>query len=405
MTKRPVGSALPKADGLRRKAEKAARLIEFPSLDRLTPEEIRKIVHSLQVHQIELEMQNEELKRAHLDLETARDRYSDLYDFAPIGYTSFGSNGLILEANLAAASLLGTERGRLIRRSFASFIVAEDEDAFYLFRRRIDSSPARQSLELRLKKPDGSTIPVRLDAVSVAGPESKAQVRMVIVDLTERKKAETLLQSALEEKESLLHEVHHRVKNNLQAIVSLTQMKAARTTNPEAAQPLLELLGQAQAMAMVYERLFLSQNMAHIEMRAYLKQLAEFVLEAFGGGRTVVLDLDLQEMSLDIEQALPCGMLINELETNALKYAFPPGFDEKPVIRIGLRKKDEMVRVTIADNGVGLPPGVKIGTTDSLGLRLAHLWATQQLGGTWTISGPPGLGFQIAFPFSPEKNT
>ncbi|MGD0781978.1 MAG: histidine kinase dimerization/phosphoacceptor domain -containing protein [Candidatus Aminicenantales bacterium] len=343
-------------------------------------------------------MQNEELKRAHLDLEAARDRYSDLYDFAPIGYTTFGSSGLILEANLAAASLLGTERSRLLRRPFSSFIVPEDEDVFYLFRRRLNASPDRQSLELRLRKPDGSTIPARLDAVSMTGPDSQTQVRMVIVDLTERKKAESLLKSALDEKEALLREVHHRVKNNLQAIVSLAQMKASQTANPEAVRLLLELLGQARAMAMVYERLFLSRNMAHIEMSAYLKQLSEFVLEAFGSGRTVGLDFDLEEMTLDIEQALPAGMLVNELETNALKYAFPPGFKGNPVIRVGLRAKDGMVRLTVADNGVGLPPGLKIGTTDSLGLRLAHLWATQQLGGTWEISGPPGLAFHVAFP-------
>jgi PAS domain S-box-containing protein len=405
MSQKTAARARPRTDKLRLRAEKAARLMEFPSLDRLGPEEIRKLVHSLQVHQIELEMQNEELKRAHLDLETARDRYSDLYDFAPIGYTTFGSNGLILEANLAAATLLGTERSRLIRRPFSSFIVAEDEDAFYHFRRRIDAAPALQSVELRLRKPDKSTIPVRLDAVSIAHPDGQTRVRMVIVDLTERKKAESLLRSALDEKEALLREVNHRVKNNLQAIVSLTQMKAARTTNPEAAQSLLELLVQARAMAMVYERLFISQNVAHIEMSTYLKQLSEFVLEAFAGGRAVDLDFDLQEMTLDIEQALPCGMLVNELETNALKYAFSPSFEGKPLIRVGLREKDGMVRLTVADNGVGLPPGVKIGTTDSLGLRLAHLWATQQLGGTWEISGPPGLAFHVAFLCSPGKNT
>lgn len=212
------------------------------------------------------------------------------------------------------------------------------------------------------------------------------------------------LAAALEEKEMLLREVHHRVKNNLQAIVSMTQMKAARAKDGEAAQPLMELMVQARAMAMVYERLFLSHNVAHIEMGTYLKELATFVLEAFGGGRDIELAFDLEKLTLDIERALPCGMLVNELETNALKYAFPPGFPGKPVIRISLRQDGEMLRLTVADNGVGLPPGLEIGKTDSLGLRLSHLWTTQQLGGFWEIAGPPGAAFHVAFPSSNEKN-
>jgi two-component sensor histidine kinase len=165
----------------------------------------------------------------------------------------------------------------------------------------------------------------------------------------------------------------------------------------------MELMVQARAMAMVYERLFLSRNVAHIEMRTYLKELAEFVLEAFGGGRDIALAFDLEDLTLDIERALPCGMLVNELETNALKHAFPPGFAGKPVIRISLHKDGETVRLTVADNGVGLPPGLEIGKTDSLGLRLSHLWTTQQLGGSWEIAGPPGVAFHVAFPSSNEK--
>jgi len=125
---------------LRRRAEEIAREKAAPSaenLQALSPEETRQTLHELRVHQIELEMQNEELRRAQADLDAARARYFDLYDLAPVGYCTISEKGLILEANLTAATLLGVARGALVNQPFTRFILLEDQDIYYLHRRQL----------------------------------------------------------------------------------------------------------------------------------------------------------------------------------------------------------------------------------------------------------------------------
>src|SRR5438876_887457 len=127
-------------------------------------QEVQKLVHELQVYQIELEMQNEELRRTQQELETSRDRYSVLYDFAPVGYVTLDCDGVILEANLTAAGLLGTVRGSLIRQRLTDFIVPADQDTFYLHRQQA-ATHTPQACELAMRRQDGTTFFVRLESL------------------------------------------------------------------------------------------------------------------------------------------------------------------------------------------------------------------------------------------------
>ena len=115
-------------------------------------EDINELIHELEVHQVELEMQNEELRKAQLDLEAARDKYTDLYDFAPVGYFSISDRGLILDANLNAATMLGIERVKLTGRRFSQFITKHDQDVFYLHIQKLFKTKTKQFCELKLKK-------------------------------------------------------------------------------------------------------------------------------------------------------------------------------------------------------------------------------------------------------------
>jgi PAS domain S-box-containing protein len=159
-------------------------------LEAVSAEEIRRTLHELGVHQIELEMQNEELRRAQVELDTARARYFDLYDLAPVGYCTLGEQGLILEANLTAATMLGMARGALTKKFLTRFIFKEDQDIYYRHHKRLIETGEPQSFELRLVKNDGTQYWAQL-ATSAAQDEAGAAVlRLVLSDATERKRAE-----------------------------------------------------------------------------------------------------------------------------------------------------------------------------------------------------------------------
>ena len=143
------------AADLRQRAEGISLKRKMPfsaNLETMSPEEIRVMINDLQVHQIELNIQNEELRRAQVELHTTRARYSDLYDFAPVGYCTISESGLILEANLTAATLLGITREALIKKPFTQFILKEDQDIYYLRRKTLFETGISQAFELRVVK-------------------------------------------------------------------------------------------------------------------------------------------------------------------------------------------------------------------------------------------------------------
>lgn len=175
---------------LRQKAEALAReQADVTSEDSaaLSPEEIRKTLHELRVHQIELEMQNEELRRAQVQLEAGRARYYNLYDLAPIGYCTLSEKGLILEANLTAATMLGIARSELVQQPISRFILKEDQDVYYLHRKKLFEAGEPQECELRLVKPDGACFWAHLMTTAAKAEDGTPVCRVVLNDITERK--------------------------------------------------------------------------------------------------------------------------------------------------------------------------------------------------------------------------
>ncbi len=186
-----------KAEALAR--ERAARAPEESAT--LSPVEIRKTLHELRVHQIELEMQNEELRTAQAEIEAGRARYFDLYDMAPVGYCTLSGQGLILHANLTATKLMGTTRGLLVGQPISRFILKEDQDIYYLHRKQLLEASEPQECELRLVKPDGTLFWAHLAGSATQAVDGAPLSRMVISDITARKRVE----KALRESEDLLN--------------------------------------------------------------------------------------------------------------------------------------------------------------------------------------------------------
>ena len=180
------------------KAADATAALSHQTEAGLTPEDTRLMLHELHVHQIELEMQNEELRRTQVELEAARMRYFDLYDLAPVGYCSVSAQGLILQANLAAATLLGLSRAALAKLPISGVIFKADQDIYYLCRKQVIATGDAQACELRLVKDDGTPCWVQLAVSAVPDAASESMMRIVITDISDRK----LMQAAMEEREA-----------------------------------------------------------------------------------------------------------------------------------------------------------------------------------------------------------
>jgi two-component system CheB/CheR fusion protein len=212
--------------GLRKRAEDALQG-KPEDLSGLSITDARSLIHELQVHQIELEMQNEELRRAQGELEESRNRFSDLYDFAPVGYFTFDKNGLIIEVNLTAANKLGVERSFLIKKPFSLFISPGSKDVFYLYLRHVFRTGVRQTCELKLLDKKGVSFDIQLESIPVQDGEGNSRYcRAAMSDITELKRTGEAIQDALAYAESIIDTIreplvildsHHRVKKVNQA--------------------------------------------------------------------------------------------------------------------------------------------------------------------------------------------
>ncbi|MEX0593172.1 MAG: histidine kinase dimerization/phosphoacceptor domain -containing protein [Balneolaceae bacterium] len=225
---------------------------------------------------------------------------------------------------------------------------------------------------------------------------------IVANDITEKQKQEQALVASLKEKETLLAEIHHRVKNNL-AVVSAMMMLQADQAEGDRVQPILyDSMRRIKTMANVHEHLYRSSSFSRIDFSENLRQLIEEVSGSMAGERKPTLNLDLGPVELNINQAVPCSLIANEVITNVLKHAFPDSLNEEARIHAGLFERNGLVTICIEDNGVGLPSGVSDKETRSLGFQLIESLVLQ-LQGSYEYRNRPGGGTRFELRFEPSE--
>jgi PAS domain S-box-containing protein len=250
--------------------------------------------------------------------------------------------------------------------------------------------------EIMGKRKDGSEFPAEA-SISKFELNGDLMFTVILRDVTQRVSNEEKIRASLREKEALLKEIHHRVKNNLQVVSSLLGLQSRTVADPDMRKMFQESQNRIHSMALLHESLYQSENLSQIDFPAYIRQLADHLFRSYGitAERRIRLRTELDRLSLTLDAAMPCALIVNELVSNSLKYAFPDGREGE--IRIGLHEEpNSMARLVVADNGIGLGGEVDWTTTRSLGLRLVRSLA-QQLGAKLEVKSHPGTEVQLVF--------
>lgn len=217
-------------------------------------------------------------------------------------------------------------------------------------------------------------------------------------EIAQRMRAEGELRRSLQEKEALLQEVHHRVKNNLQVICSLLNLRSESIEDPETLQVLRESQNRVRSMALIHEKLYQSQDLENVEFGSYLRDLTNHLMRSHGAESVhIQLTVAAPDIFLSIDRAVPCGLITNELVSNALKHAFPNGRDGE--ISVTLQPgPGENLTLSVVDNGVGLPADRDLSREDTLGLQLIRV-LTNQMNGTVNLHSSEGHGTEVSITF------
>lgn len=230
------------------------------------------------------------------------------------------------------------------------------------------------------------------------GKKRPVSILSQISDITERKQSELQLRQSLHDKETLLEEIHHRVKNNLAVISGLLELQILTTDDDRIADTLHNSQSRIQSMAMVHEKLYRSPTLSRVRLDEYIKELAETILTTFSSKqKELTLDLSLEEVNIDIQTAIPLGLLLNELMVNSVKHAFA-GL-EKGTITARLREKGDCLGLTISDDGKGLPEGFRLEGATSMGMSLVQT-LSKQLNASISYGSSRGAAFHIELPLS-----
>ncbi|HMK45792.1 MAG TPA: histidine kinase dimerization/phosphoacceptor domain -containing protein, partial [Methanocella sp.] len=221
-------------------------------------------------------------------------------------------------------------------------------------------------------------------------------------EIKEREKAEETIKASLHEKEVLLKEIHHRVKNNLQIISSLLSLQSG--TGQGGPEAFRESQNRIKSMALIHEKLYRSENLSHVDFSEYVASLTGYLTKSYILRPNVALQIDIQDISLDVDTAIPCGLIINELVSNTLKYAFRDGM--AGTIRVSMDRDKGGYVLKVGDNGSGLPKGLDFRNSPSLGLQLVNT-LVDQIGGTIELEPGSGTTFVITFagPRTGEKTS
>ena len=329
----------------------------------------------------------------------AEARFRGLLEAAPDGILVVDTHGRIVIVNSQMERLFGYTREEMLGQSIEllvpdRFRARHDHDReAYQADPKTRPMGAGRALSGRTK--DGREIPVEI-SLSPLKTDTEDLVMSIVRDISERRRAEELIKASLREKEAMLKEIHHRVKNNLQVTSSLLRLQTSAIDDPSVREMFEETQARIRSMALVHEKLYQSTNLSEIDFSEYIRDLGTLLLQSSAQTDRITINVTGQAMVLSIDIAVPCGLVVNELLSNALKHGFPGG--RHGVIQVQLHSDDGGRTIIVRDDGIGMPPNVDIESAETLGLRLVRALAQQIDGNVAIDGGKVGSAFVFTFP-------
>ena len=364
-----------------------------------------EVEHRVQERTAELVVANDSLqgeinerRRVQEALHLNEEYFRNVFEHATVGKSITFTDGRLARINTAFCDMLGYSWDELSQLKWQEIShpddIARDQEI-------LDSITSGNKVSERWEKrylpKAGGIIWVDISTTLMRDHEGKPVYFITTVqDITSRKEAEEQLISSLREKEILIKEIHHRVKNNLSVIVSLLNLQSARIESKDQALAAFhESRDRIYSMALVHQKLYEKTDLSHIAMESYIRDISTKLSRIYAPDRKIGISSRAQGILLDINMAVPIGLILNELITNALKHAFP-GSREGSVV-ISLSPENDNYVLSVNDDGIGLPEDVQVDTTDTLGMELVRL-LVEQIEGTLSIERNRGTRFTIIFP-------
>ncbi len=336
--------------------------------------------------------------KAEKALRESEERYRYLFDNANDFVFTIDLEGRFTSFNREALEKSGYTPEEAITLSMYDILAPEYRDiARSMFRKKLeDGDPTVYEVEIVTK--NGRRIALEINSQVMVLDGRPVGIQGIGRDITERRQMEEQIRSSLREKETLLREVHHRVKNNFQVILSLLNLQSSNIENAEMKKYFADAQSRIRSMALVHELLYQSGDLSRLDISRYITTIVNELHASFHHAVPACEPrVAAGRIELTIDQAIPCGLIINELLTNALKYAFPPGWMGKPEILVSVSEGDGMIELVVSDNGIGLSEDVDFNRMQTLGLSLTPMLAKQLLG-TFEVDRSSGTRFTVRFP-------
>lgn len=327
-------------------------------------------------------------------IKESEEMFRQLFKNAPIGIAMLDEHKEVTMINKGFEEIFGYTEQEIVGLDLDKIIVPEglEEEAASLTR-----STKTFKYSSRRTRKDGSFVDVLIYGVPVVVDGRTIAVYGIYVDITDRIEAENQIKQSLKEKEVLLSEIHHRVKNNLAVITGLLELQGYNTNSEEAKKVLKDSQLRINSMALIHEKLYQSENLSEIQFDVYIEELLQVISKShLSNEAPIEIEIEAEPVPLTITQAIPCGLLLNEVVTNSLKHAFP-GRSEG-VIRITFNKTGDKLKLSIGDNGVGLPENYREIKSKSLGMTLINTLA-KQLGAEMFIDTREGTRYDLIFDY------
>ncbi len=338
-----------------------------------------------------------ERRHAKAALIESESRYRMIGDLIPFGVWACDERGNFTYLSESFLSLLGISSGDYKKRGWMHLLPRQDSDRTISDWRQCIQTGSFWDYEYRIVDTNGKTFIV----LSRGAPHYDASGKItswvgIHLDITERKRYEERLETSLREKEVVIKEVHHRVKNNMQVISGFLELQSNYLSDPLAVEKLTECQRRVRTMALVHEKLYQAKNLGVINAAEYIKSLVADLMNSYSLATRVDVSVEVDEVNMNLDMAIPCGLIINELVTNSLKYAFAGR--EKGSLQLSLHhQSDHSFCLTVQDDGAGLPPDFETRSRASLGMQLVGV-LVHQLGGEMKVEKEPGTRFVIVFP-------